>query len=88
MVYWESLGDAYAARGSYNSAIRVFQKILELSPDNSYALLQIASIKTVRRASTKIFFLLFLQVFQIGRFFICLIYSIKNPPRLVLKTFS
>ncbi|XP_052840355.1 tetratricopeptide repeat protein 37 [Drosophila gunungcola] len=49
MVYWESLGDAYAARGSYNSAIRVFQKILELSPDNSYALLQIASIKTTIR---------------------------------------
>ncbi|XP_017066147.1 tetratricopeptide repeat protein 37 [Drosophila eugracilis] len=49
MVYWESLGDAYAARGSYNSAIRVFQKILELSPENSYALLQIASIKTTIR---------------------------------------
>lgn len=47
MVYWESLGDAYAARGSYNSAIRVFQKILELSPSNSYAQLQIALIKTV-----------------------------------------
>ncbi|KAH8314396.1 hypothetical protein KR059_005330 [Drosophila kikkawai] len=49
MVYWESLGDAYAARGSFNSAIRVFQKILELTPDNSYALLQIASIKTTIR---------------------------------------
>lgn len=47
MVYWESLGDAYAARGSYNSAIRVFQKILEFTPENSYALLQLASIKTV-----------------------------------------
>lgn len=45
--YWESLGDAYAGRGSYNSAIRVFQKILELSPENNYALLQIASVKTV-----------------------------------------
>ncbi|XP_016930315.2 tetratricopeptide repeat protein 37 [Drosophila suzukii] len=53
MVYWESLGDAYAARGSYNSAIRVFQKILELSPDNSYALLQIASIKTTIRMYTE-----------------------------------
>ncbi|KAH8279293.1 hypothetical protein KR026_005491 [Drosophila bipectinata] len=49
MVYWESLGDAYAARGSYNSAIRVFQKILELTPENSYALLQLASIKTIIR---------------------------------------
>jgi len=54
MVYWESLGDAYAARGSYNSAIRVFQKILELSADNSYALLQIASIKTVRGLKPKL----------------------------------
>ncbi|XP_023171601.2 tetratricopeptide repeat protein 37 [Drosophila hydei] len=49
MVYWESLGDAYAARGSYNSAIRVFQKILELSPSNCYAQLQIALIKTTIR---------------------------------------
>jgi len=47
MVYWESLGDAYAGRGSYNSGIRVFQKILELSPANRYAQLQLAVIKTV-----------------------------------------
>lgn len=47
MVYWESLGDAYTGRGSYNSGIRVFQKILELAPDNCYAMLQIAVIKTV-----------------------------------------
>ncbi|XP_062129525.1 superkiller complex protein 3 isoform X1 [Drosophila sulfurigaster albostrigata] len=49
MVYWESLGDAYAGRGSYNSGIRVFQKILELSPGNCYALLQLAVIKTTIR---------------------------------------
>ncbi|EDW01165.1 tetratricopeptide repeat protein 37 [Drosophila grimshawi] len=49
MIYWESLGDAYAARGSYNSAIRVFQKILELSPLNCYAQLQIALMKTTIR---------------------------------------
>lgn len=47
MAHWESLGDAYAARGSYNSSIRVFQKILELSPNNCYAKLQIGVIKTV-----------------------------------------
>ncbi|XP_033155918.1 tetratricopeptide repeat protein 37 [Drosophila mauritiana] len=51
--YWESLGDAYAGRGSYNSAIRVFQKILELSPENNYALLQIASVKTTIRMYTE-----------------------------------
>lgn len=49
MIYWESLGDAYAERGSYNSAIRVFQKILEMQPDNLYAKLQIALIKTTIR---------------------------------------
>ncbi|XP_073812213.1 tetratricopeptide repeat protein 37 [Musca autumnalis] len=49
MIYWESLGDAYAARGSYNSAIRVYQKILEMDPDNVYAKLQMALIKTTIR---------------------------------------
>lgn len=49
MIYWESLGDAYAARGSYNSAIRVFQKILEMESDNTYAKLQIAIMKTTIR---------------------------------------
>ncbi|KAH8372463.1 hypothetical protein KR093_011671 [Drosophila rubida] len=49
MVYWESLGDAYTGRGSYNSGIRVFQKILELSPGNCYAQLQLAAIKTTIR---------------------------------------
>lgn len=47
MIYWESLGDAYAERGSYNSAIRVFQKILEMQPDNLYAQLQVALMKVV-----------------------------------------
>ncbi|KAH8277940.1 hypothetical protein KR018_010596 [Drosophila ironensis] len=53
IVYWESLGDAYTARGSYNSAIRVFQKILEFSPENGFALLQIASIKATIRMYTE-----------------------------------
>ncbi|XP_075166256.1 tetratricopeptide repeat protein 37 isoform X2 [Haematobia irritans] len=49
MIYWESLGDAYAFRGSYNSAIRVFEKILEMEPKNLYAKLQIAVMKTTIR---------------------------------------
>ncbi|XP_030374099.1 tetratricopeptide repeat protein 37 [Scaptodrosophila lebanonensis] len=49
MVYWESLGDAYASRGSYNSAIRVFEKILMLSPTNCYAQLQVGIVKTTIR---------------------------------------
>ena len=28
---WECLGDAYLARGSYNSALRTFKKALEVS---------------------------------------------------------
>uniref|UniRef100_W8BBM6 Tetratricopeptide repeat protein 37 n=1 Tax=Ceratitis capitata TaxID=7213 RepID=W8BBM6_CERCA len=49
MNYWESLGDAYSERGSYNSAIRVFQKILEMNPTNIYAKLKIALIKSIIR---------------------------------------
>ncbi|XP_013109877.2 tetratricopeptide repeat protein 37 [Stomoxys calcitrans] len=49
MIYWESLGDAYAVRGSYNSAIRVFQKVLEMEPTNIYAKLQMAIMKTTIR---------------------------------------
>uniref|UniRef100_A0A1A9WAC9 Tetratricopeptide repeat protein 37 n=1 Tax=Glossina brevipalpis TaxID=37001 RepID=A0A1A9WAC9_9MUSC len=55
MIYWESLGDAYAERGSYNSAIRVFQKILEMEPYNLYAQLQMALMKmTIRMYSESI----------------------------------
>lgn len=44
---WEGLADAYLARGSYNSALKVFEKSVEINPDNSYAKLQIAKIKYV-----------------------------------------
>jgi superkiller protein 3 len=44
---WEGLGDAYLARGSYNSALKVFEKSVELNPLNNYAQLQIAKIKYV-----------------------------------------
>lgn len=47
-VYWECLGDAYAERGSYNSAMKVFQKILIMQPSNVYAKFQIATMKAVR----------------------------------------
>ncbi|XP_014100452.2 tetratricopeptide repeat protein 37 [Bactrocera oleae] len=49
MSYWESLGDAYSERGSYYSAIRVFQKILEMCPSNIYAKLQMALLKSTIR---------------------------------------
>lgn len=42
---WEALADAYLARGSFNSALNVFEKSVELNPENNYAKLQIAKIK-------------------------------------------
>ena len=44
---WEALADAYMARGSFNSALNVFEKSVELNPTNSYAKLQIAKVKYI-----------------------------------------
>lgn len=44
---WEGLADAYLARGSYTSAQKVFEKSVQLNPENSYAKLQIARIKYI-----------------------------------------
>lgn len=44
---WEGLADAYFQRGSYNSALKVYQKISELDPLNLYPKLQVANIKTI-----------------------------------------
>lgn len=43
---WEGLADAYMKRGSFNSALRVYQKICELNDDNAYPRLQVANIRT------------------------------------------
>lgn len=43
---WEGLADAYFQRGSYSSALKVYQKISELDPTNLYPKLQVANIKT------------------------------------------
>lgn len=43
---WEGLADAYFQRGSYSSALKVYQKISELDPLNLYPKLQVANIKT------------------------------------------
>ncbi|XP_055919352.1 tetratricopeptide repeat protein 37 [Eupeodes corollae] len=53
IVSWECLGDAYRERGSYNSAVRVFQKILDLDPVNVYAKLQVALINMTVRMYTE-----------------------------------
>lgn len=44
---WESLADSYFGRGSYTSALKVFEKSVELNPENTYAKLQIAKIKFI-----------------------------------------
>lgn len=44
---WESLADAYLGRGSYTSALKVFEKSVELNPKNSYAKLQIGKLKFI-----------------------------------------
>ncbi|KAG5897490.1 hypothetical protein JTB14_031114 [Gonioctena quinquepunctata] len=43
--YWQALGDAYFVRGSYTSALKCYQKSLELSNNALYPSLQIANIK-------------------------------------------
>lgn len=44
---WEGLADAYYQRGSYNSALKVYQKISEIDPLSLYPKLQVANIKTI-----------------------------------------
>lgn len=46
---WEGLADAYMQRGSLNSALKVYQKIVELNPTNLYPKLQVANVKTMLR---------------------------------------
>lgn len=44
---WEGLADAYMKRGSFSSALKVYQKICDLTEDNSYPRLQVANIRTL-----------------------------------------
>ncbi|XP_011301228.1 tetratricopeptide repeat protein 37 [Fopius arisanus] len=44
---WESLADAYWARGAHTSALKSYQRALELSPGSLYPMLQIANINLV-----------------------------------------
>lgn len=44
---WEGLADAYMKRGSYSSALKVYQKICELTDDNAYPRLQVANVQTI-----------------------------------------
>lgn len=45
---WESLADAYLARGAYIAALKCYQKTVELTSNTLYSILQIATIKRVR----------------------------------------
>ncbi|KAH1001196.1 hypothetical protein HUJ04_013439 [Dendroctonus ponderosae] len=44
---WESLGDAYFAKGAFTSALKCYQKALDLSEFSLYSALQVAYIKKV-----------------------------------------
>ncbi|GIY36108.1 hypothetical protein CDAR_101631 [Caerostris darwini] len=45
---WECLADAYLKRGSYESALKAFEKVAELNPRAMYPLYQIATIQKMR----------------------------------------
>ncbi|KAF7996121.1 hypothetical protein HCN44_010377 [Aphidius gifuensis] len=44
---WESLADAYWARGSHTSALKSYQRAADLSPDSLYPMIQLANINLV-----------------------------------------
>lgn len=48
-VSWDGLANSYLKRGSYNSALKVYQKICELNESDIFALLQVANIQTTLR---------------------------------------
>lgn len=48
-VSWEGLADSNLKRGSFNSALKMYRKICELTDDNVYAQLQVANVLTTLR---------------------------------------
>lgn len=44
---WESLADAYLVRGAHMSALKSYQRALQLSPGSLYPMIQLANIKLV-----------------------------------------
>lgn len=44
---WESLADAYWSRGAYTSALKSYQRALDLCPGSLYSMIQIANIKLI-----------------------------------------
>lgn len=48
---WESLADAYYGRGAYTSALKSYQRVLELDPDAIYPAFQMGTIKQVSMSS-------------------------------------
>ncbi|XP_063225938.1 superkiller complex protein 3 [Bacillus rossius redtenbacheri] len=45
--YWESLADAYYARGAYTASLKSYQRAVELSPEAVYPAYQIAAINQI-----------------------------------------
>ncbi|KAK2577968.1 hypothetical protein KPH14_011630 [Odynerus spinipes] len=44
---WESLADAYWLRGAYISALKSYQRALDLCPGSLYSMIQVANIKLI-----------------------------------------
>ncbi|XP_012257142.2 tetratricopeptide repeat protein 37 isoform X1 [Athalia rosae] len=44
-ICWEILADAYLEKGAHTSALKSYQRALELSPGSVYSMIQIANIK-------------------------------------------
>jgi len=44
---WESLADAYLIRGAHTSALKSYQRALQLNPGSLYPMIQLANIKLV-----------------------------------------
>lgn len=47
---WESLADAYLIRGAHTSALKSYQRALQLTPESLYPLIQLANIKVVKKS--------------------------------------
>lgn len=49
LASWEGLADSYLKRGSFSSALKIYQKICELTNNKFYPRLQVANIKSTLR---------------------------------------
>lgn len=75
--FWETLGDAYFARGSYTSALKSYGKAVELSDEHLYSLLQIANIKLVNITTNNSLILIVLHLTRFQKLLKMLFFHFK-----------